>query len=181
MLGTAGCVPAPLPSATAADMPEVGATLSISLRPSKTEDEFVARFTNVSQDVVRILKPLDGSEHSWLMPHYAYSVADGKGTKFKLFGRCGHYGQPYSDTKWPDDYLVELRPGETHDETVWFPVYIPDDGEYAVSLEYKFTPKPDEKLLSGDKYPAELWHGAVKSKPLRVKLKGQKELVEGGE
>ncbi|MCA9050784.1 MAG: hypothetical protein KDA89_18725 [Planctomycetaceae bacterium] len=154
------------------------AALAVTLRMTDSE-EFVVRFVNQSDKPIRILKPLDGSYHSWIMPHYAFLVDDGKGTGFDHIPRCGHFGYPYYETTWPDDYLVQLSPGEAHEEaTAHLPFNIPEDGEYSVTFSYVFTPDSDLLPTGEHTYPKGLWRGTATSSAIRVRLKASRS-VEG--
>ena len=91
--------------------------------------------------------------------------------------RCGNFGYPYSDTIWPDDYLIEIAPGKTYEETTYIPFVIPEDGQYTIYFEYIFTPK-SELLPTGEhRYPKELWRGKAKSNSIRMTLKARHDVV----
>lgn len=122
---------------------------------------------------MHILKPIDGSVQCWIMPHYSFSISDGRGTKFLGRPRCGNFGGPWGETAWPDDYLVKLRPGESYDEAAYLPFEFNKAGEYEIGFEYVFT--PTTKFLRDGKtpYPKELWRGKAKAKPVRMKLEAQ--------
>jgi len=150
--------------------------LAVTLNMTDNED-FVVRFVNQSDKPISILKPLDGSYYSWIMPHYAFSLDDGKGTKFDQFSRCGNFGHPYSDTTWPDDYLVEIGPGKTYEEAAYLPFVIPEDGEYTVTFNYVFTPDTDLLPTGEHTYPRKLWKGKVTSKSIHVRLKARNPVV----
>ena len=131
------------------------------------------RFTNPHDtETIRLLKPLDGSLYCWLMPHYEFTVKDDLGVDAKLGARCGHFGSPWGGTNWPDDYVIDLGPSESHDETVYLPQAITRNGEYQISFNYVFTPKAGEKTPGGA-HPVDLWHGTASSKPIQMILKGQ--------
>jgi len=151
-------------------------TLVVTLKMTDSE-EFVVRFVNQSNKPIRILKPLDGSNYSWIMPHYAFLLDDGKGTKFDQFPRCGNFGYPYSDTTWPDDYLVEIGPGKTHEEATYLPFVIPEDAEYTVTFTYVFTPDTDVLPNGEHTYPRKLWKGKAKSNSIRLRLKARHPVV----
>ncbi len=145
-------------------------SLVVTIKETKNE-AFVIRFVNRSDKPVRILKPLDGSYYSWIMPHYAFSLEDGKGTTFDKRMRCGNFGHPFTDTKWPEDYLVEIGPGKTHEEVAILPFYIPEDGEYKVTFTYMFTPATSKLPTGEHTYPERLWKGKATSNSIRVRLK----------
>ena len=150
--------------------------LAVSLKMTDNE-EFVVRFVNQSDKPIRILKPLDGSYYSWIMPHYAFSLDDGKESKVDQFPRCGNFGNPYADTTWPDDYLVEIGPGKSHEESTYLLFVLPEDGEYTVTFEYVFTPDSDLLPTGQHAYPRKLWKGRAASNPLRVRLRARHPVV----
>ena len=153
--------------------------LAIGLAMGEDESFFI-RISNESKDTIRILKPLDGSYESWIMPHYKFTLDDGKGSKFDGFPRCGFFGHPYDGTIWPNDYIIELQPGEAHELESRLPFVIPQAGEYTVTFRYVFIPDSEQLTTNppGDlKYPTKLWRGSATSRPLRVKLKARLPVV----
>lgn len=146
--------------------------LEVSLHVDK-KNRISIRFTNPgSNEPIQILKPIDGSEWGWCMPHYAFSVDDGKGSEIRKLPRCAHHGLPYSDTSWPEDYVIEIPAGQTRDMPAFMPHLIPADGEYAISIEYIFPPTSETLRGGKHRYPSELWQGRAKSETILVKLKG---------
>ena len=53
--------------------------------------------------------------------------------------RCGNFGFPYSETEWPDDYLIEIPPKETETVLVLCPMDLEEGETYEISVEYVFT------------------------------------------
>ena len=106
------------------------------------------------------------------MPHYQFTVKDKAGVEAELAGRCGNFGFPWGGTDWPVDYVIDLAPGESHDEIVNLPQAITQDGEYYISFNYVFTAKANETTPGGP-YPDRLWHGAANSDPVLMTLKAQ--------
>ncbi|HUG19831.1 MAG TPA: hypothetical protein VMM56_12685 [Planctomycetaceae bacterium] len=49
------------------------------------------------------------------MPHYKLDVSGEDGKTLKLSSRCGHSGL-WANMKWPDDYVVTLRPQESSEK-----------------------------------------------------------------
>src|SRR5690349_1368657 len=74
--------------------------------------DLVVRFRNMGRDSVFILKPMDGSKECLHMPYYRFTVLDAAGQPLQLRRdrMCNHSGL-WAQTKWPADYLVELKPG----------------------------------------------------------------------
>ena len=97
-------------SAFAADSTQQPSPLKIEL----TGTPLAVTFTNTGKEPLRILKPLDGSEWCWIMPYYKLTVADDEGHEIPQRIRCKIFGYPYTDTKWPDDYLVTIPAGGTY-------------------------------------------------------------------
>jgi hypothetical protein len=126
------------------------------------------RFTNNTTATIQVLKPIDGSEWCWVMPYYQFTVTNAAGKGMKLVPRCGMHGHPYSDTKWPDDYLIVLKPAESHTLPVDLPFVLPKAGTYEIQFAYAF--RLGEKSVRGVAYPPGLWTGEVQSKSVKVWL-----------
>ena len=144
--------------------------LTVSLEISE-ECECTIRFENAGKTAIRILKPLDGSYHSWLMPHYAFRISETTGESLSLRPRCGNFGYPYGGTEWPDDYLITILPGRTFAIETFLPVTIPKDGEYNIEFEYRFEPDSNMLPTNEHEYPDSLWRGRVKSNSKKAQLK----------
>jgi hypothetical protein len=130
----------------------------------------VVRFTNRSNKTVRILRPLDGSEWLWHMPHYRFTVHDREGRQLDLGARCGLSGL-WAELKWPEDYVLQILPGDSYEMQVGIPHAIPSDGEYRVRFDYIFRYE-DKSTNDGFEYPPGLWEGTASSKEVVLTLKG---------
>ncbi|MCB1064924.1 MAG: hypothetical protein KDN20_18650 [Verrucomicrobiae bacterium] len=133
--------------------------LSVSYDPSSMKLEF----SNHSDNEIRILRPLDGSEWCWIYPYYKFEVTDSAGNKLPLELRCGNFGYPYSETNWPDDYLIVIPAGKAKTIMVRCPMRFREGETYSISMSYIFT--EDAEPTPGYPYPKDLWIGTVKSKP----------------
>jgi hypothetical protein len=130
------------------------------------------KFVNASKETVRILKPLDGSEWCWVMPHYKLTVIDDRDREVGLAERCKLYGAPYFGTRWPDDYVVIIRPGDSYTHPLSLNHAIREAGNYRLRFEYRFTPTADGLPADPDaKYPAGLWRGSATSNTIETELK----------
>ncbi|MEX0703182.1 MAG: hypothetical protein WD069_13895 [Planctomycetales bacterium] len=127
----------------------------------------VIRFTNNGDEPVSILRRLDGSEWGWHMPHYRFTVTDANDKPLELPGRCGVSGL-WSGPKWPDDYIIEIRPGDSHEMRAGIPHSVPADGEHRVTFEYIYDPQAAPRWRIA--YPDGLWSGTAGSKEVRLKL-----------
>lgn len=128
------------------------------------------RFENHMLTPLKILRPLDGSEWGWHMPQYALSIVDSTGMSIPMGTRCGMSGL-YSGLKWPDDYLIRLRPGDAYEMTVNLYRSIPVRTRYRVSFSYTYsTLKKPGKENTGIQYPDDLWRGTATSKPVELEL-----------
>jgi hypothetical protein len=149
-------------------------------------------FTNKGDVPLRILKPLDGSEHCWIMPHYDLTLIDTRGKKLVRGGRCGNFGLPYSGTKWPEEYLITIQPGASHHQPLDADHYrrpsedvilfdelggatvkrLRDDrpvsGTFTAQFRYVFLPDTDD--TPGGPYPSGLWRGKAVSAKITIKL-----------
>jgi len=137
-------------------------------KPLGYSNPVILKFTNKSTDVIRILKPLDGSLSSWHMPYYQFEVEDENGTSLQLPPRCGISGL-WGHTKWPDDYLVAVEPDASYQMEIGIVHSIPHTGQYQVTFSYILFPEKAYNL--GLKYPENLWTGHAKSKPIYLLLK----------
>lgn len=135
------------------------------------QNRAVVRFTNTSIDPVFILKPLDGSLHGWHMPHYHFEVTGKDGAALKLRGRCGLSGL-WHETAFPKDYLVEIKPGKSFESRHYLPFAVPADGEYTVTFTYRYQPGKATFKNPTWGVAEQSWQGAVSSKALKMKLRG---------
>jgi len=138
-------------------------------RSLQNRNPVIVRFTNRENQSIRILRPLDGSKWSWHMPYYRFTVEDADGVPLEMLTRCGVSGL-WANLEWPDDYVIQILPGDSYEMQVGIPYPIPTDGEYTVSFEYVYDPKPAAK--SGIEYPDGLWEGHARSEETRLKLNG---------
>lgn len=129
----------------------------------------LVRFTNRDTQGIRILRPLDGSEWSWHMPYYQFTVCDAEGKKLELSPRCGNSGL-WANRDWPNDYMILLGPGDSYEMQVGISHVIPTDGEYTVQFEYIYDPAIASK--SDIEYPDGLWVGHARSEKMLLALSG---------
>ena len=165
VLGTAVLLASGGPAAAAPRPGPERPPLTLRLQPSP----LAVKFVNTGKEPVRILKPIDGSEWGWVMPHYKLTVIDDHDREIDLAPRCKLYGSPYSGTRWPDDYVVTIRPGESYTHPLTHNHNVREAGRYRVRFEYRFTPKADG--IVGGPYPAGLWRGTATSDTVEVELK----------
>jgi hypothetical protein len=147
--------------------------LAVEIVPSAAKNAFdnmfVVRFKNLGSRPLRLLRGLDGSEEGWLMPHYRLTLWDDEGRPLlKMRGRCGLFGL-WADTKWPDDYLIELRPRQAREVRTYVPQAVPRNGTYRAVFEYVYAPTARTRS-AGLEYPAGLWEGAVRSPEVELHL-----------
>jgi hypothetical protein len=126
---------------------------------------------NGNEDIV-ILKPLDGSQWSWHLPFYRFTVIDEQGRVSAMGARCGISGL-WANTKWPADYIVTLKPGESFKKTLEVLFAIPEDGEYQVKFEYVMELEKDPHKGTFLEYPVEVWKGTAESEVKTYFLKKQ--------
>jgi hypothetical protein len=145
----------------------------VPLRVELQADPLAVKFINTGKEPVRILKPVDGSEWGWVMPHYKLTAIDGRDREVGLAARCKLYGAPYMGTKWPDDYVVTIRPSESRTHPIsLLSLSIRTEGMYRLRFEYRFTPKADGLPgLADAPYPPDLWRGSVTSNEVEVRLR----------
>jgi hypothetical protein len=138
------------------------------LRLDLTPTPLAVTFTNTGTEPLRILKPLDGSEWCWIMPHYRLTVTDDRGQEVPFSIRCKLFGHPYSDTKWPDDYLVTIPAGGSYKHPLTANHHIKATGVFSLRFQYRFTPETNQFL--GGTYPADLWRGEASSNTIKTQL-----------
>ena len=145
-------------------------TLAIKSQDGEgSKGQITASFTNNGKNEIGILRPLDGSMWRWHMPYYDFSVFDSQGDPVKIGGRCGHSGL-WANTKWPDDYLVVLRPGTSWSVDLHLPFEIPENDNYHVTLSYIYESTTGRKKLNMP-YPEGLWVGVLKSNLIKLPRK----------
>ena len=131
----------------------------------------IIRFTNWNNKAVKLLRPLDGSEWCWHMPHYRFTVVDSVGNSLSLMPRCGNSGL-WAELKWPDDYIIQILPGDSYEMQVGIPQKVSASGDYKVTFEYMYDPEVKSKARIT--YPDGLWQGQARSKDATLKLKASK-------
>lgn len=99
------------------------------VRAATERDGVVIRFENRSQRPLRLLRPIDGSEWGWHMPIYDLSITDSSGKAVPRGGRCKLSGL-YSDMKWPDDYRIQILPGDAYETTIGLARELAVSGRY---------------------------------------------------
>ena len=135
---------------------------------------FGVNFHNKGKTPLQVLKPIDGSEWCWVMPHYRLALVDEVGKKAHLVSRCGNHGLPYGDTRWPDDYLVVVPPGKSHFHPLDADLYNREGGRYTAVFEYKFLPGTESGPGPENPYPPGLWRGKAVSNEIVIRLSKSK-------
>jgi hypothetical protein len=135
--------------------------------PAVNLDGVFVEFHNRGKKPVYIFKQLDGSVNCWQMPNYHFTLRDAAGRLVEYRGRCGLSGI-WADTKWPDDYIVEIKPGARYREPIWLTGYfqVPRSGPYTVSFEYVYQSKDGPYPP-----PANAWLGTAKAADVVIGLK----------
>jgi hypothetical protein len=155
----------------AADPPPKPVELKVSVVGASTQRSgIVVRFENRSEKPIRLLRPLDGSEWGWHMPVYDLSITDAAGKAIPPGIRCKFSGL-YSDMKWPDDYRIQILPGDAYEMTVSFCREIPSSGRYSVSFRYTYDlASKTARQHPNIKYPDDLWTGTATSASATVEI-----------
>ena len=161
VLGLSGCGGSAIPTAVSSER-------SVGLKLELSDSPLAVQFVNTSDKPIRILKPSDGSEWCWIMPYYKLTVTDTLGREIPRAKRCGNFGSPYFNTKWPDDYLVAIPPGTTYQHPLCHSHELPAAGTYTLRFEYVFT--PDIDTTPDGPYPPDLWRGEVSSNSISAHL-----------
>src|SRR3954470_19857147 len=129
-------------------------------------DSVVIRFRHAGPGPVSVLKPLDGSADGQHMPYYRLGVRDGDGRPLERARGCGNCEGLWYETRWPQDYLVEIGPGATFDVELALPFGVKRDGPHTVSFEYVYEPTNEDFAP-----PPAAWRGSVKAAETVVDLK----------
>jgi hypothetical protein len=169
-LASAGWLPtANCPEEKNSTVPPKG-DLTVELRPGSAEYAIrgqysvIVRFKNNSLEAISILKPLDGSGPG-RMPDYRFTAWDATGQIVKPGGVCGTYNDGlWARTKWPQDYLVQIKPGASFDQE--WPVPVVKDGQHTIAFEYAY--QPNNELHPP---PPSAWRGSVKAPTVLLNFK----------
>ena len=138
------------------------------LRYSPDQRAIVVRFENMSHSLLKLLRPLDGSEWGWHLPFYDVSLTDSAGKAVPLAGRCGVSGL-YSNIKWPDDYRFQILPGDAYETHVDIAREYGIAGKFTVRLRYTYDGAvAAANKGSGVPYPEDLWSGSTASEPVQI-------------
>lgn len=135
--------------------------LTVKIEPYAPErDRFYVQlsFHNATPKPVSILKPVDGSLVCRHMPYYRFTIRDPDGQKLPINAGCGLSGL-WADTRWPQDYLVEIPPGKSYKTqmTVYF-LRFKKKGAHTVSFEYVYEPTKERFAP-----PLQAWRGSLKA------------------
>ena len=149
--------------------PQAGTAPRDALKVELVEFPLSVKFTNSGTKPVRILKPVDGSESCWFMPYYKLTVKDQAGREIPRLPRCGMTGFIWSNTKWPDDYLVTVPPGGSFSRPLHVNHDIPKTALYTLCFHYVFRPESNRTPVG--RYPRHLWRGELVSNTLDIPLK----------
>jgi hypothetical protein len=125
----------------------------------------IIRFRNAGPNPVSVLKALDGSVECWHMPYYRFTIWNADRQPLKTGPRCAHSGL-WVDTRWPQDYLVEIKPGANFDEEVAIPCKVEQEGPHTIAFEYVYQPGKEEFDP-----PPSAWRGSVKAPEVVLNLK----------
>src|SRR4051794_30030758 len=99
------------------------------------------------------------------MPHYRFTLWNAAHQPLKLTPRCGLSGL-WANTRWPQDYLVEIKPGASFAVELPLPCDIERPGPHTVAFEYVYQPK-EERFAP----PPGAWRGSVKAADVVLNLK----------
>ena len=125
----------------------------------------IIHFRNEGEEPVSILKPLTLANWKLHMPYYRLTALDAKGKPLEESGYCGTWQLP-TNTQWPQDYIVEIKPGKSYDVELALPFEVKHDGRYTLTFEYVYQPV-NEAFAP----PAEAWRGTLKTPPSSVYLR----------
>jgi len=153
------------PSACSSPSSVEPAALTVEVVGQINGRQLRVRFSNHGVESLRIVRPMDGSEHGWISPAYDVGIVDGNGKPYPMMTRCKLFGEPFSGTRWPEDYVVEVKPGEHVEILVWVSFVLPETGTYPVSFSYSYDPARTKWRVTGG-----AWEGTVHASPTKVRL-----------
>jgi len=156
----------------AGDMP-LEVTLKQVTPQTVVSNRFQVTIRNTNNADVVIVKPLNGSQWSWYLPFYSFHVTDANGKELRMATRHFVSGL-YPGTKWPRDYMVVLKPGQSYTKSFDLLFTVPETAVYTVRFDYVMDVAEDRykgKLL---KYPEQAWQGTASSKPQKFRLTKQR-------
>jgi hypothetical protein len=167
-----GCSHAPSSTERAEAAVQPGRGLTVEVRPgsglyaARGLYSVILRFHNAGPEAVAILKPLEGSLECKYMPYYRFSVWDRDHKPLKpMRPACPPMGLQ-EGTQWPQDYLVEIKPGASFDLEQPLACEVERDGPHTVAFEYVYQPT-NETLAP----PAGVWRGSVKADAVMLNVK----------
>jgi hypothetical protein len=114
-------------------------------------------FHNGGSKPLYILKPLDGFVDCRQISYYHFAVRDPNGKPLEFRPGCALSGL-WAGTKWPQDYLVEIKPDASYSVGIWLDGYFrfERNGPHTISFEYVYQPTEDS--LAPSPQP---WRGAI--------------------
>ncbi len=120
------------------------------------------RFTNRTADSMWILKPVDGSDTGRRMPNYRFAVTGRHNERIPQQGVCGTIGfEP--ETGWPEEYLVEIPPGQSAEVGRQLLYQPRRHGRYTLAFQYVYQPGQSHWPV-----PPQAWIGTLTAKPVTV-------------
>lgn len=152
-------------------------TLTVEvLQPTTSKDNrlflrfLTVRFTNTGRRTLFILRPLDGSFDGVLAPFYRFTIRDASAEPVRL-GAMDNINGLWSETSWPDDYLIALLAHHAHETPVLIsfalgfkiPIKGTIDFEYSMPVDpppTKGRTNPEIDLT----YPQTVWRGTATAK-----------------
>jgi Leucine-rich repeat (LRR) protein len=123
---------------------QASGNLSVEIVPfpdDQAGDSVIVRFKNNGSTPLSIIKPLDGSIEGTLMPHYDFKITDSTGKRLYRMGFCANCYGLWSNTVWPDDYVIEIGPGKTWELEQRLSCRPPTNGAVNISFEYTYKPE----------------------------------------
>jgi len=124
-------------------------------------------FTNNTDEIREILRPLDGSTIGSFQPHYNFTVKDRSGKEPRVVLDCIPYGL-WANLDWPDDYIIRLMPGDSETLQLNVPQLREAKGTLQVTFQYEYDSK-DTHAFEGVPYPSSLWEGTINSPAITIK------------
>jgi len=135
--------------------------------PDETPDSatpVTLQFTNLSEQTIKVMKPQPGSQLALSQPYYVLEMSDPLGNRI-LPDPHSKMAEPSDSPKWPDDYVVELPPGQSFVTNIGFYRPLALSGRYR--MQFGYTYDPELKGPKGDSlginYPRGLWIGTASS------------------
>lgn len=131
-----------------------------------------AKFTNIGDTIIGMIKPMDGSFHSWIYPVYNITLRDSKGKEIKQKMRCANIKRSYEETEFLEDYFIEIRPKESYELSMYISNFfkILDNEVHDIEFEYRLNDGEKKGHYDFSSIENRIWEGRTSATIRNIKL-----------